>query len=389
MKKKTLVFLFLLSAFVTLLLPDCSQPEEQMRNEPNTLVLIWNKGYEKQTAQEVTRGMIWSFSWMGAELPEGSFRKAVLTTDSIRYTVNFDSLGFNATAKEALHVICDSIRNSSEYKALGGIDIGKFIMLTLGSSWHYYEITGVPKTLKEFREKYKLDSTAGLYGVTVSGIAEGHRKIYFSRDTSLFHYGFMGVEGHGSLDSATFVPELYECFDVMPNGQLRFMIYGKDGNLTAGTPDFIGEAGKPLKCLWCHETSIQPLFVVNVPVAGMMTNEEFLVMRDSMQSALQRYRFALKSDMNYEAHREHTLAELLYMTYMEPNVLHLASEWNTTEAEVKARTSGVHAELFREFDYIGTVYQRKEIDALDSLLNLEVSTSARETGSEVNYFRKR
>lgn len=387
MKKKTLFVLLMCSAFAAVLLPDCGQPEEHA--EPNTLVLIWNKGYEKQTAQDVTRGMIWSFSWMGAELSEGSFPEAVVTADSIHYTVNFDSLGFNATANEALRIICDSIRSSSEYKALGGIDVGKFIMLTLGSSWHYYEITGVPKTLSAFREKYQLDSSVYLYGVTTSGIAEGHRKIYFSRDTALFHYGFMAIEGSGSLDSATFVPELYECFDVMPNGQLRFMIYDREGNLAAGTPGFIGEAGKPLKCLWCHETFIQPLFVVNVPVAGMMTNEEFLTMRDSMQSALQRYRFALKSDMNFETHREHTLAELLYITYMEPNVLHLASEWNATEAAVKAQTNGVHSELFREFDYIGTVYQRKEIDALDSLLNLEVSESARETGSEVNYFRKR
>lgn len=367
--------------------PDCDVPDFSHLGEENKLVLIWNKGYDKQTAQDATRGMIWSFSWMGAELPEGSFAKAVQTTDSIHYTVNFDSLGFNEVAQTALRVICDSIRNSSEYKTLGGIDIGKFIMLTLGSTWHYYEITGVPKTLDEFRSRYHVDSTAYAYGITTSGIAKGHRHIQFSRDTALFQYGFVGIEGRGSIPGGTFEEELYECFDVMPNGQLRFVIYDASGNLSAGTPEFIGGAGKPLKCLWCHETSIQQLFVVNTPVAGMMTNEEFQTMRDSMQSALQRYRFSLKSDMNFEDHREHTLGELLYITYMEPNVLHLASEWNATEAEVKARTAGAHSELFREFDYIGTVYQRKEIDALDSLLNLEVPASARETGKEINYFR--
>jgi hypothetical protein len=385
MKLRFVITVIVLAFLCSLFFPDCDVPDFSNLGEQNKIVLIWNKGYEKQTSQDVMRGMIWTFSWLGSELPEGCFAKGVQTTDSIRYTVNFDSLGFTDRAQSALQGICDSIRRTEEYKARGGIDIGQFVMLTLGSSYHYYEIVGAPRTLADFKQHYRLDSTVHVFGLTTSGIAKGHRLIHFSRDTSLMHYGFMAMEGHGSLDSGTFVPTHYECFDVMPNGQLRFMIYDEDGWLTDGTPKEFGEAGKPAKCLWCHETSIQPLFIDNKPVAGMLTNEGFIAYRDSMQARLQRYRFSLKSDMNYENHQEHTLAELLYITYMEPTAMHLAHEWSISEDSVRRLLHREKSYTFEEFDYIGTVYDRKHVRYYDTINEIEVPWSARETGTDVNF----
>lgn len=385
MKKKIILPLFISALFCSLLFPDCDVPNISGLGESNKIVLIWNKGYEKQTSQDVMRGMIWTFSWLGAELPEGCFAKAVQTSDSIRYTVNFDSLGFTDRAQFALQRICDSIRLTEQYKSQGGIDIGQFVMLTLGCSNHYYDIVGAPVKLDDFKQEYLLDVTVHVFGVTTSGIAKGHRLIHFSRDTSLFHYGFMAMEGHGSLDSGTFVASHYECFDVMPNGQLRFMVYNEDGWLTSGTPKEFGEAGKPAKCLWCHETSIQPLFIDNKPVTGMLTNEGFIAYRDSMMASLQRYRFSLKSDMNYEHHQEHTLAELLYITYMEPTAMHLSHEWNISEDSVRKLLKRERSYTFEEFDYIGTVYDRKYVRNYDTIKEIEVSQSARETGTEVNF----
>ena len=385
MKRRLVITILFSSFFCAMFFPDCDVPDVSQDGEFNKIVLIWNKGYEKQTSQDVMRGMIWTFSWLGAELPEGSFANAVRTQDSLRYTVNFDSLGFTDEAQHELKVICDSIRRTEEYKARGGIDIGEFVMLTLGCSNHYYRIVGAPARLSDFRQHYKLDSTVHVFGLTTSGVARGERLVHFSRDTSLLHYGFMAMEGTGSLDSGTFVADHYECFDVMPNGQLRFMIYGSDGHLTSGTPKQYGEAGKPAKCLWCHETSIQPLFIDNRPVAGMMTNEEFITYRDSMQARLQRYRFSLKSDMNYENHQEHTLAELLYITYMEPTAMHIAHEWNITEDSVRWILRREKSYTFEEFDYIGTVYDRRNVWYHDTIRNIEVPQSARETGYEVNF----
>jgi hypothetical protein len=385
MKRKFLILALLSSLFCAMFFPDCDVPDFSEWGDQNKIVLIWNKGYEKQTSKDVVRGMIWTFSWLGAELPEGCFAQAVKTQDSVRYTVNFDSLGFTDRAQFALQRICDSIRRTEQYKAQGGIDVGQFVMLTLGCSNHYYDIVGAPYRLEDFKTHYALDSTVHVFGLTTSGIAKGHRLIHFSRDTSLMHYGFMAMEGHGSLDSGTFQASHYECFDVMPNGQLRFMIYGEDGHLIAGTPAEFGAAGKPAKCLWCHETHIQSLFVNNIPVANMMSNEEFLLYRDSMQARLERYRLTLRSDMNYENHEEHTLAELLYITYMEPTAMHLAHEWNTTEDSVRWILRDEKSYKFEEFDYVGTVWNRKHVQYYDTIRDIEVPWSARETGAEVNF----
>jgi hypothetical protein len=384
--KKNIILPFFISAILcSLLFPDCDVADSSDDGEQNKIVLIWNKGYEGQTGADVMRGMIWTFSWLGAELPEGSFTSSVMSTDSIHFTVNFESLGFTDRAQTVLRKLCDSIRSSEEYKERGGIDIGLFSMITLGTSSNYYEIVGAPLKLDDFRQKYKLDSSVYTFGVTTSGIAEGHRLIHFSKDTSLFNYGFMAMEGKGSLDSGTFEASHYECFDVMPNGQLRFMIYDEKGQLVDGTPAEFGEAGKPAKCLWCHETSIQPLFIDNRPVSGMLTNEGFIAYRDSMQASLQRYRFSLKSDMNYENHQEHTLAELLYITYMEPTALHIAHEWGTTEQRVRDILKTEKSYPFEEFDYIGIVYSRRDVMRYDLRSTIAIPESARETVRAANF----
>lgn len=387
MNKKTIVSLMTFAVLVAMCFPFCEVPETENEWQPNKITLIWNKSFDGQSQSDVKTGMIWTLSWLGAELPKGSFEKACAWSDSTRFTINLDSVGFNESARHALRVICDSIKRSEEYAHYDGIDVGKFVMLTLGSTWHYYEITGVPETLDEFKRKYKFDSTAHLFGVTNSGVAEGHRKIYFSRDTALFHCGFIAEEGDGSLESATFKAMMYECFDIMPNGQLRFMVYDENGNLAAGSPSAIGDAGKPTKCLWCHETHVQSLFIENQPVTGMLTNEGFMQIRDSIQSRLERYRLILATDMDWKNQRDHTLSELLYITYMEPTVMHLTNEWRMNDADVLALLKLKNHHRFEEFDYIGEVYERWQVESLDSVFNLEVPASARETAREVNYFR--
>jgi hypothetical protein len=389
-KKKIILPLLAFAILASLFFPRCDVPDFREMDDIR-IKLIWNKSYPTQTGADVMRGLIWDLSWLGAELPAGSFDAAVTydAADSTRFTLNIDSLGFSETGRAALFVICDSIMKSEEYKKYGGIDVGKFVTLTLGTSWHYYRITGVPETLEEFRWLHRLDSSY-TFGVTQSSISEGHRRILFSRDTSLFSCGFVGEEGMGSLSDGTFRPEIFECFDFMPNGQLRFMIYDAGGRLTSGTPAELGDAGKPAKCLWCHETAILPLFIGNTPVPNMLTNEEFLAIRDSMQSRLERYRLTLNTDMNWKDRSSHTKGELLYITYMEPTKMHLMNEWGLSEADVNALMRQEDAERFREFDYIGDVYTRSGADARfhDSLPTLPYPVSVRETASEVNYFRQ-
>lgn len=386
MKTRIAVGVSGIAMMIALFFPFCDIPDFSEWGKPNKITLIWNKSYEGQTQADVKRGLIWTLSWLGAELPKGSFEKAIESTDSTILTLNLDSVGFNEPACYALREICDSIRRSEEYAAYGGIDVGKFVMLTLGSSWHYYAITGVPKTFAEFKSIHHVDSSAYLFGVTKSSVAEGHRKVYFSHDTSLFNCGFIAEEGEGSLTNGTFTATMYECFDIMPNGQLRFMIYNAEGKLESGSPRAIGDAGKPPKCLWCHETHIQGLFIENNSVASMMTNDEFMLYRDSMQAGLERYRATLKTDMDWKNQHDHTLGELLYITYMEPTVMHLSNQLGMSEADVRILLKHKNHHRFEEFDYIGEVYERWQVVSLDTVRNLEVPASARETAGEVNYF---
>jgi len=390
MKTRIVISLLSLALFASMFFPFCDVPDFREMDDLK-ITLIWNKSYGTQTREGVMRGLIWDLSWLGAELPKGSFGRAVQfdPKDSTRFTINLDSVGFNESARNALYVICDSIMHSEEYKTYNGIDVGKFVTLTLGTSAHYYAITGVPETLEEFRNKYRIDSTANIFGVTTSTISEGHRKIFFSRDTSLFHCGFLAEEGGGSLDSGTFRPELYECFDIMPNGQLRFMIYDEHGALTAGTPAATGDAGKPAKCLWCHETHVQALFINNREVKGMLTNAGFLVMRDSFQVRLDRYRLTLNTDMNWNNQADHTLGELLYITFMEPTMMHLENEWEMSPVQVKSILARIKSHQFEELNYIGTVYERSDVDycRADSLRTLNYPVSVRETGEEVDYLK--
>ncbi len=391
MKKRVVISILGASLFIAMFFPFCDVPDFKELDDLK-ITLIWNKSYETQTRQDVMRGLIWDLSWLGAELPKGSFDHAVKfdPADSTRFTINLDSVGFNETARNALFVICDSIMKSEEYKKHNGLDVGKFVTLTLGSSWHYYEITGVPKTLDEFKTKYSIDVTANVFGVTTSTISEGHRRILFSKDTSLFQYGFVAEEGVGSLDSGTFAPEFYECFDIMPNGQLRFVVYDEHGELASGTPSHVGDAGKPAKCLWCHEIVIQPLFIDNREVKGMLTNRGFLNIRDSMQVRLERYRLTLNTDMNWNYRPDHTLGELLYITFMEPTMMHLMNEWKMSEADVKAILGRNPPQKFEEFDYIGDVYDRNRADTehWDAVRTLYYPMWVRETGEEVDYFGK-
>ncbi|MFM2016759.1 MAG: hypothetical protein RL007_415 [Bacteroidota bacterium] len=356
-------------------------------SEDYVIRLCWYKSLPDQKPEHVYRGMIWCFSWLGAELPKGCMKEAIVSSDSMHLEVHLDKLGFNKDALQALKVVTDSIRNSEEYRTQGELELGKFIALTLGTSEHYYRITGVPRTIDEFRKLHGIDQTAWNFGVTKSSISDGHRLVKFSRDTSLFKVGFIAEESSDSITGENFHAELFECFDIMPNGQLRFAIYDESGNLLSGAPRSLTEGGKPAKCLWCHETSIQTLFIDNIPVAGMLSNEEFLSMRDEMQDRLVRYRATLNTEMNFSNHPEHTLGELIYIFYMEPTLLYVQNSWQFSESQTLQRLGNLHAEPFREFTWIGKVYHRFKIDSVSGKSVLEIPFDVRETGREVNYFK--
>ena len=178
--------------------------------------------------------------------------------------------------------------------------------------------------------------------------------------------------------------------DIMPNGQLRFAVYNGLGNLIPSSPHSLGKAGKPSKCIWCHELMIQPLFKENVAIPSMMSNEEFGRQQLQLQNKLSNYRKTLHTEIDYDKLQDHSYLELLYISFMEPNTERIRNEFPEMNNEQLAIIRKMNAHTYHEFPYLGTeLYHRYYIDSIMNINALKVPLSVREEiGVEVNYFIK-
>ncbi len=127
----------------------------------------------------------------------------------------------------------------------------------------------------------------------------------------------------------------YETVDIMANGQQRFALYDQDGNLKAAASPDLTRAGKPAKCLWCHEINIQKLFLPNDPVAGYYSDDEFDNIIATAKSMIGNYRRGLKSDLSFNKTQQHTQGELLYISFMQPSAYRLSNEWGIAVEEAQ------------------------------------------------------
>lgn len=348
--------------------------------------LTWHKAYAAQSWKQAKTGFLWSFSYLGAELPKQCFDKSLSFIDSSAFTIDLVKLGFNQKALAALRVVCDSIKSSTDYKYNNAIDASRFLMLTLYSPYHYYKITGVEKTLNDFMTKYQLGNPV-LFGVTKSSVSKSHRCIKFNYKSSPLKTGFLAEEGSGSLHEKTFEPEFYEAFDVMPNGQFRYAIYDKAGQLTDASAEGLSAAGKPGKCMWCHETYFQPLFLKNTQVEKMLSNEEFDAQIKYFQKALDAYRKTLTTEIDFSNKQDHTASELLYISFMEPSIYRLSQELKKDSTELKSLIKE-EAHVYDEFLFLGKLYNRKHIDSYFPYDKIRVPDFAREKSLyEPNYFK--
>jgi hypothetical protein len=338
------------------------------KTDPQKLELFYTKNYPGDTWSNHRTALLWTLSYLGAELPKNSLNQAIAWKDSLSFSLNFEKLGFNPRALEALKTITDSLKQTAGYKKYGKIDLGHFIALTIGSSWHYYSITGVPKTLDE---AYRLRNFKHYktFAVTKSVVAKHHRLLkYASGSDKPADWLFVAEEGEGNLTDGTFATSVFEVFDIMPNGQLRFAIYNRAGELTAASPKHLGESGKPAKCLWCHEVLIQPLLTATDTVPNFISPAQFQqdVVRD--MSALARFRASLSSDLDFKLMQDHTQMEIAYISYMQPSVSRLAQEWHMGDKEVEAIIGSVTRQQHHEFKFLGELVFRRDLNYAEAAL---------------------
>ncbi len=199
---------------------------------------------------------------------------------------------------------------------------------------------------------------------------------------------FIAVEGDGKLTDSTFREAKYEVIDLMKNGQLRYAVYDLDGKLSDASPKKYGEAGKPSKCMWCHEGIISPLFAENQAVMGYKLPQDFSSEMLQTQQIIKIYRNKQLSAIDFNIHKDHELSEILYVSFMEPSAERLAQEWQISLENVNEKLMNLKTHRHREFDFLGELYDRNEVEKFAPFKSVTIPKSVREPNeNEPNIFR--
>lgn len=371
------LILFLVA--VVMIIDACKRDAEIIYNPNDGLILNlkWNQAYVKETKLEVESGLMWVFSFLGADLPIGSMQSSLVWKGNL-LQIDFSKLGFNDHALIALGKLLKIIKQSQEYKTMEGIDIGRFIMLTLNSTNHYYAITGASRHFSDFKINRVIDAKKA--AIIESCVTLNSRLIEVpdSGNQNLINTFFIANECEGSIINGKQTIYEYETIELMPNGQFRFAIYNLDGNLILASNAAKTISGKPAKCLWCHEINIQPPFYALTPVNGYYSPEMFRYIVSKNMNFVYNYRKTLKTEIDYRKTQDHALAEFLYISFMEPSVERLSLEWNMNIAQVKSIMKPYPTHTNHEFPYSDSLYTRKDADLNSPFQKIQVPESARE-----------
>ncbi len=370
---KKIVFIFILFLFL-----NCENHSysDLIETPESSIILKWNKAYTDDSIDKSLIGLKWALSYIGAILP--SNQNGFFVKENT-ISIDIKKLGFSTNTLERLNNLHSKIIASDEYQKNKAIDLGRYITLLLGASEHYYKLVETPISLSELLNKYNLKSEKGY--INNSSVSLEHRIIRFSEQNGLNQI-FLSEE----VDPITGEIYEYETIELLPNGQLRFGIFDANGNRISNADPSHSNAGKPAKCIWCHESTINPLFNSQQDYSGYLTAFE-------LQSTLTGYKnshYILKTSLNdgvdFKETQQHTLTELLYISFMEPSAERLAFEWNIPLSEVQTKLAGLTTHNYPEFPFLGNLYNRNEVENFAPFEGLEVSSSVREQSStEVNH----
>lgn len=359
---------------------DISVPETTMKEnsfEASTLQLYFYQN-DSETKIEFETGLKWAFSFLGAELKNGAWKNATTWQSPTLIQLNIGALGFNTNAQEQLKLLIHQFKTSEEYLEKNGIDAGRFVVCILNNSNHYYKIVGMPNALDKYlSDRQFLQKRAAIFE---SAVALKERLIQLPlSNSSTTRLSYLSEELSGSLKDSSHQVIEREVMDIMANGQLRFGIYDTTGQLLVGSDPNISIGGKPVKCLWCHETNIQPGFAALSSIPGYYSPAQFDSIIGVNKTTLELYRNSLTPENDLINPTNHTKVEKLYLRYMEPSAKRLAAEWGLTAEDVELKLKNIPTHLHPEFPAFGQLYFRNEIEAYSPYATLPSSSSARET----------
>jgi len=327
-----------------------------------TVNLEFTKQYEIDNWENARTGLLWTLSFLGAELKKDSLDHAIFRHDSTKFNLDLSKVGFSPKALKALVGIIDSLKQTQEYTIKNSIDLGAFVSLLLGSSELYYKITDAESDISIKLNKYN-NEVPIVFPVTNSLISKHTRILKLYTKGPVNDWLFIAEEGEGDFFKNTFKAKAFEVFDIMPNGQLRFSIYDQNSKIINSSPKDHSEAGKPAKCLWCHELYIQPLYTNNDSVAGYMSQERFQEIVKELMFKLSLYRKNLKGEVDFSKTQDHSFVERLYIGYMEPSLIKLSKEWNIPLPKLKEMLKNKRTHQHAEFTFFGQIYFRDSINS--------------------------
>jgi hypothetical protein len=362
----------------------CSPADQppSLKDPGLVIKLRWIKSYPAQSRSDVDMGLYWALSFLGAHLPADA---AVLSWDGALVTLDLNAAGVAQASKPAWRKLLRVLESSDEYRMMGGIDIGRFVFLSLCGSYQYYALTGVSPSYGEFRATHAFAPRQ--VAIVESGVAHGNRLIEVAKGGDFKSIAFVAFEGTGSLQDHSFQKADIETLDLMDNGQLRFGLYDPDGHLKAATTPALTAAGKPSKCLWCHEINLQPPFKNLTDLPGYYSTKEFTALVASAARVIAGYRKTLESKVNFKGLQDHSHAEALYLSFAEPTASRLASEWNLPLGRVEQLLASrnlkphPHSEAIDD-DILGDgLYDRNEVDSLAPYAPIRGPADMREASS--------
>lgn len=363
--------------FVLIGQQSCSKDPDFSIDE-SKIMLVWYKGYPADSLHKSMIGLEWALSYIGAETTQNLYQMQVPNNQVL---LDIEQLGFTAHAKEKLKILHHKLKFTEEYRLKGAIDMGRYVALILGASEHYYEFVQMPENLNDLLVKYELDPMAGY--VDNSTISSSHRIIRFSDQLGLNQL-FISNE----VDPITGEITEFETIDMMPNGQMRYGIFDANGKRIIGADPTKTEAGKPAKCMWCHESGIQPLFTEQSTIDGYLTYTQ-------LYDTLYFFRFAqaakwanLNRGVDYSKTQHHALAELLYITFMEPSAERLSLEWGISVEEVNTKLAGLPRHTHIEYAAFVNLFDREDLIPYEPYQALSVSSNVRnQSAVEVNHLQ--
>lgn len=321
------------------------------------LRLSWYRSDEAESWAVARAGLDWALSQAGALPPADGSAIEVLDEeeDRVRFELHVDRLELAEDANAMLVEVGDELRSAG---GSGGDDLGRFLLRGLHEPWRYYVLTGACGSLEEWRAARPPLPLE--YAVTTSLLLPDHRLVRLpSTQGAADAVAFEAVEGEGSLADGSFGATSFETVDLMPNGQFRYAVYDLTGALqAAGDAE---ETGLPANCAWCHEASVHAGTPANESAPGYLSYTEWMQHREGAQATVEALRASLDTSISYDTPAVHGDAERLVEGFLFPDTARVASEWRSTESEVRA-TLGEGTLTIEEFGWTRR-YSREVVDA--------------------------